>query len=118
MRYVSLIVTGLAFAMAIATGAYAQRGVADFTDDPRHVPIPPVDRSHSPIIVLKGGVLLAETGGPPVANSVVVTQGNRIIAAGPAASTPIPANATRIVDISGLTVMPGLIDGHIHFDQQ
>ena len=104
--------------MAIASGAYAQRSVADVTDDLRRVPILPVDRSHAPIIVLKGGTLLAETGGLPIANSVVVTQGNRIVAAGQAASTPIPANAARIVDISGLTIMPGLIDGHIHFDQQ
>ena len=44
---------------------------------------------------------------------VVVVRGNRIVAAGPAASTPVPAGATRI-DLPGTTLIPGLIEGHSH----
>src|SRR5262245_34385256 len=41
---------------------------------------------------------------------VVVVRGDRIQAAGPAASTPAPAGA-RTIALPGTTVMPGLIEG-------
>ena len=44
--------------------------------------------------------------------TVVVDRG-RIVAIGPAASTAIPAGAF-VVDGSGRTLMPGLIDAHVH----
>ncbi len=90
----------------------------DTTDDVRRLPIPPVDRSREPVIVLSGGTLIDGRGGRSIPNAVVVTQGDRIVAAGPAASTPVPANAARVIDTSGLYMMPGLIDLHIHFTQQ
>ncbi|MCC7180295.1 MAG: amidohydrolase family protein [Acidobacteria bacterium] len=44
---------------------------------------------------------------------VVVIRGERIVAAGPSASVPTPAGAqTR--RLSGLTLMPGMIEGHSH----
>ena len=44
---------------------------------------------------------------------VVVVRGDRIEAAGPAASTTAPAGA-RTIDLPGTTLMPGLIEGHSH----
>lgn len=44
---------------------------------------------------------------------VVVVQGDRITAAGPGASTPAPAGA-QTLDLPGMTLMPGLIEGHSH----
>jgi len=44
---------------------------------------------------------------------VVVVRGDRIEAAGPAASTPAPAGARTIV-LKGTTLMPGMIEGHSH----
>ncbi|HYB95489.1 MAG TPA: amidohydrolase family protein [Vicinamibacterales bacterium] len=44
---------------------------------------------------------------------VVVIRGERIEAAGPAASLAIPAGARTIV-LKGMTLMPGLIEGHSH----
>jgi imidazolonepropionase-like amidohydrolase len=44
---------------------------------------------------------------------VVVVRGDRIEAAGPAASTPAPAGA-RLIPLPGRTLMPGLIEGHSH----
>jgi imidazolonepropionase-like amidohydrolase len=44
---------------------------------------------------------------------VVLVRGQRIEAAGPAASVTAPAGA-RTVDLSGATLMPGLIDAHSH----
>ena len=44
---------------------------------------------------------------------VVLVRGQRIEAAGPAASVSAPAGA-RIVDFPGATLLPGLIDAHVH----
>jgi imidazolonepropionase-like amidohydrolase len=44
---------------------------------------------------------------------VVVVRGDRIEAAGPAASTPVPSGA-RTIALPGTTVLPGLIEGHSH----
>ena len=99
-------------------GTAQQRPVPDTSDDVRRVPVPPVDRSREPILVLTGGTLIDGRGGAPLRNAVVVTQGDRIVAAGPAASTPIPGNAARTIDAGGLYILPGLIDLHIHFTQQ
>ncbi len=43
----------------------------------------------------------------------VLVTGDRIVAAGPAAGVRAPAGATTI-DLPGMTLMPGLIDGHSH----
>ena len=48
-----------------------------------------------------------------VAGGVVLLEGGRIVAAGPAAATPIPPGAERW-DVSGQTVAPGFVDIHIH----
>ena len=44
---------------------------------------------------------------------MVVVRGDRIEAAGPAASTPAPAGA-RTITLTGTTLMPGMIEGHSH----
>src|SRR5882762_3210850 len=44
---------------------------------------------------------------------VVLVRGERIEAAGPAGEIKTPAGA-RIIDLSGLTLLPGLIDAHSH----
>lgn len=45
---------------------------------------------------------------------IVVVTGNSITYAGPAAGGPNPAGAKR-VNMPGLTLLPGLIDAHVHF---
>ena len=45
---------------------------------------------------------------------VVVVTGNSIAYAGPADPSKVPANSRRI-DLPGTTLMPGLIDAHVHF---
>jgi imidazolonepropionase-like amidohydrolase len=53
------------------------------------------------------------TGAPPIADGRVVVSGERIAAAGPRAGVPLPADAD-VVDGRGMTVLPGLIDVHVH----
>lgn len=69
--------------------------------------------------VLTGGLLIDGTGGPPVENAIVVMSNGRIVAAGPASAVAAPARAD-VVDVTGKTIMPGMIEGnsHIIFDGQ
>ena len=65
-------------------------------------------------IAIVGARLLDGRSPEAIANGVLVTDvEGRITAAGPAASVVIPADADRI-DGSGLTLLPGLIDCHVH----
>ena len=43
----------------------------------------------------------------------VLVEGQQVVAAGPAASLPAPAGA-RTLELPGLTLLPGLIEGHSH----
>ncbi|HXJ77483.1 MAG TPA: amidohydrolase family protein [Candidatus Methylomirabilis sp.] len=63
--------------------------------------------------VLLGATLIDGTGASPVPDAAVVIDGERITSAGARAKAPWPAHA-EIVDLSGLTVLPGLIDTHDH----
>ncbi|TGX56219.1 amidohydrolase [Sphingomonas gei] len=58
-------------------------------------------------------VTMADAAGGIIDDGVVVIRGDRIGAVGPRASTPIPAGAT-LVDATGKTIIPGLIDAHAH----
>ena len=62
---------------------------------------------------LTGGTLIDGTGAPPVANAALLVEGNKIAYAGPAAPGAVPAGA-REVRFDGKTVLPGLIDSHLH----
>ena len=65
----------------------------------------------SPVTAVRAGVLIDGRGGAPVRNAVILVRGDRIEAAG--ADLRIPAGA-RVVDLSRYTVLPGLIDMHVH----
>ncbi len=49
-------------------------------------------------------------------DQTVVLRGDRIESLGPSASTPVPKGA-QVIDGSGKWLIPGLIDGHVHFFQ-
>jgi len=56
------------------------------------------------------------TAAPPIENGTIVIRDGRIVAVGPAATTPVPAGVRR-VDATGTTVLPGLWDMHAHASQ-
>src|SRR3954464_2008460 len=64
-------------------------------------------------VALVGGPLLTGYEVPPIHHAAVLIQGNTIVAAGPASEITIPADAV-VVDTSGQTMMPGLIEAHAH----
>ncbi|MDO8677423.1 MAG: amidohydrolase family protein [Acidobacteriota bacterium] len=59
-----------------------------------------------------GGRLIDGTGRVIDAGTVII-DGGKITAAGPSASTPVPAGAAR-VDVKGKTLMPGIVNAHGH----
>src|SRR5438477_7554849 len=68
----------------------------------------PGSASAQQAIVLKGGKLLTVSHGT-IENGVLVIENGKITAVGSAEEVKIPANA-RVLDVSGMTVYPGLID--------
>src|SRR6266700_2090359 len=70
-----------------------------------------------PTVAVRAGHLFDPKSGQMVANQVVLIQGQRITAVGPAASVSIPAGA-KVIDLSRASVLPGLIDGHVHLTDQ
>ena len=64
-------------------------------------------------IALTGGRLIDGNGGNPVPDTNIIIEGEKITQIGPAAKTPVPKDA-QVINVAGKTVMPGLIDGHIH----
>jgi imidazolonepropionase-like amidohydrolase len=63
------------------------------------------------VTVLRAARLIDGTGAAPVANGVVIITGNKITAAG--ANLTIPSGA-KVIDLGDATLMPGLIDAHVH----
>ncbi|MDH6625819.1 imidazolonepropionase-like amidohydrolase [Streptomyces sp. LBL] len=60
-------------------------------------------------------VLIDGTGGPPVADAVLVVDDDGLVVhAGPAATAPRPTPAATTVDLGGRTVLPGFFDCHAH----
>src|SRR5450759_113549 len=64
------------------------------------------------VTVIKAGTHIDGKSAQPRTNQVIVIRGNRIESVG-GASTAIPAGAT-VIDLSSMTVLPGLIDSHTH----
>lgn len=63
------------------------------------------------VTVIKAGRLVQTEEGTVAKDQLIVVRGNRIEAVG--AGVTIPANAT-VIDLSKMTVLPGLIDCHTH----
>ena len=84
--------------LAFAAAPEAQRGAA------------------GPVTAIVGARLVDGTGAAAVNDSVILVSGDRITAAGPRASVQVPQGAT-VVNASGKTVIPGLIDVHCHLNQ-
>jgi len=64
---------------------------------------------------IRNGVLIDGTGAQPVVGTDVIIDGDAITAIGPTGTIDdrVPVGAT-IIDASGSTIMPGLIDAHCH----
>jgi imidazolonepropionase-like amidohydrolase len=65
------------------------------------------------MIAIRGGKLIDGTGAEPVDDAVVLIEENKIVGLGRQGEIEIPPDA-EVLDATGKTVMPGLIDAHVH----
>lgn len=64
-------------------------------------------------IALQGARVITMNGDEVIKNGTVVVRENRIAAVGSASEVKVPSNA-KVIDVSGKTIMPGLVDVHAH----
>lgn len=119
MSWKSLWRAGLGFAFLtllagnfLAVSAQTQRPEAPPFDAARLTMQPPPAEG----VAIRAGRLFDPRTGTNLANQVIVIQGDRITDVGPADRVKIPAGA-RVLDLSSATVLPGLIDRHVHLMQ-
>ncbi|MBN9083044.1 MAG: twin-arginine translocation pathway signal protein [Rhizobiales bacterium 62-17] len=66
-------------------------------------------------VIFRGGPILTINGKAPRAEAIAI-RGNKIVAVGKAEDIQgLNGAKTRVVDLKGRTLMPGLIDPHMHF---
>src|ERR1700692_2298921 len=66
---------------------------------------------HDQVVAIRAGKLFDARSGNLLDNQVIVIRGDRIAEVG--AGLTIPNNAT-VIDLSAATVLPGMIDAHVH----
>ena len=64
-------------------------------------------------LALVGGRLIDGFGGPPLANSVILIEGERIRASGTVGTLAVPTDA-EVISTEGMDVLPGLWECHVH----
>jgi imidazolonepropionase-like amidohydrolase len=64
-------------------------------------------------LALVGGMVLDGYEAPPIHNAAILIDGDRIVRVAPAAQVTIPPDY-QVIDTSGRTMMPGMIELHGH----
>ena len=75
---------------------------------------PPEEAPASTATVYEGARLIVGDGGDPIENATFVVDEDRFVAVGATGEVEAPEGAAR-VDLAGRTVIPALIDTHVHF---
>ena len=65
------------------------------------------------IVALKGARLITMKGDEVIEEGTILIENNKLTTIGKAAEVNIPANA-KVLDVTGKTIMPGMIDVHAH----
>lgn len=68
---------------------------------------------NAPVVALTHATLIDGTGQPARADQTVVIDGEKIAAVGPSATVTVPPGA-QVIDLTGQTVMPGIVGLHDH----
>jgi imidazolonepropionase-like amidohydrolase len=112
----------LACAVSVATAQQRAQDRRQFLDpqtqvseDPRRVPEKPGPVGPEGTLVLRGGRIFDGTGAPARDGTLVIAR-NKIVGILAVGSTDWPQDA-RLIDVSGSTILPGLIDLHTHLSR-
>jgi imidazolonepropionase-like amidohydrolase len=68
-------------------------------------------------LAITNGTVIDGRGGDPLTSAVLLLEGERITAVGRQAQVAIPRDAT-VIDAAGGSILPGLIDTHVHFTME
>jgi predicted amidohydrolase YtcJ len=97
--------------MAMAAGMTAGRSAPSGAQ-------PALPASHPADLVLRNGKIITIDAQSSIAQAIAVA-GDKIVAVGPdAAMASHTAPSTRVIDLKGRSVTPGLVDGHAHMDRE
>jgi imidazolonepropionase-like amidohydrolase len=67
--------------------------------------------AHAQVTAIRAGRLIDPEAGTALTNQIILVENGRFTAVG--TNVPVPAGA-RVIDLSQLTVLPGLVDAHNH----
>ena len=104
-RKAALIVGLIAVLGASATSLRSQEPAGAQARGRRFLP------SLTQLVAIRAGRLFDATSGAMLNNQVVLIKGDRITDVGPGLQIPRDA---RVIDLSSATVLPGMIDTHVH----
>jgi len=76
-------------------------------------PAPRAMQAAAPATLFEGARLIEVDGRAPIERSAFLVEAGRVTRVGASGSIPLAAGARR-VDLSGKTVMPALVDAHVH----
>ena len=71
-------------------------------------------KTHPGTTLIRNGTLIDGTGAPPLPDAAVVVTDGIITHAGPVSELPALDPDIRTIDAKGGTILPGLIEAHIH----
>ncbi|UCE60211.1 MAG: amidohydrolase family protein [Phycisphaerales bacterium] len=71
------------------------------------------DAAAAETLVITNGTIIDGTAGQPIPDGIVVIEKDRIVRVGRASDIPVPPEA-RILDAKDGTILPGMIDSHVH----
>ncbi len=94
---------GLAVASAVAGPAAAEAAASERGQE-------------SAATAFTGARVIVGDGSDPIENATFVVEGDRFVAVGPSGEVEVPAGAER-VDLTGRTIIPALIDTHVHLSR-
>lgn len=66
------------------------------------------------LMVIEAGRLMDGTGAEPIDGARMIVENGRIREVGPASQVRRPSGEFEQLDFSGNTIVPGLLDGHVH----
>lgn len=115
MRHIMVIATAIALSLGANTSRAAPRDLTPILLPKPAAPgkaVQPFVKVNAPVVALMHVRVIDGTGGAVRANQTIVIENGKIAAIG-ADGMPVPKDATRL-DLSGHTVLPGLVGMHDH----